>query len=255
MSRFSSLLRRTSDRLDLPQPQKSRILLEIAADLDDLYDFYISQGMTEEDAASKASEKFDLSDEALSELIEVHESMIRRFLGLISSQARSKWEKGVLSLVILFIAAYSGKQVASRQLLRDAGGFIWPVAGFTVAAAAVAVWQFYRLYIKKDHDIRRLRYGFSWLLLAGCGSAVTGILGSSIGMYRTVGRMLVEGGSILKFIIDWGISSSALMMAALLSATAAGTIWSILAGKAGRIEEAEAAWLLEDGRGPAKTGS
>ena len=58
MTRFAPLLKSINDRLDLPQPTKSRIILEIAADLEDLYQFYQNQGMNESEAAQKAEEKF-----------------------------------------------------------------------------------------------------------------------------------------------------------------------------------------------------
>ena len=52
MTRFRDILLRTSDRLELPQPVKSRILLEISADLEDIYDECVSRGMSGEEAES-----------------------------------------------------------------------------------------------------------------------------------------------------------------------------------------------------------
>ena len=51
MSRFAGVLKRVSDGLDLPQPTRSRILLEMAGDLQDLYEHHLGQGMDEERAA------------------------------------------------------------------------------------------------------------------------------------------------------------------------------------------------------------
>ncbi|MFH1754248.1 MAG: hypothetical protein ABIA59_00965 [Candidatus Latescibacterota bacterium] len=53
MSRFEGLLKQINGKLDLPQPTKSRILLEIASDLDDMYRVFIQQGMSEQDAAER----------------------------------------------------------------------------------------------------------------------------------------------------------------------------------------------------------
>ncbi len=47
MNRFAPLLKSINARLDLPQPTKSRIILEIASDLEDMYQFYQSQGPDE----------------------------------------------------------------------------------------------------------------------------------------------------------------------------------------------------------------
>ena len=43
MKQFTALLKSINERLDLPQPTKSRIILEIAADLDDLYQLYLKK--------------------------------------------------------------------------------------------------------------------------------------------------------------------------------------------------------------------
>lgn len=75
MSRFTSLLKRIDDRLKFPQPTKSRILLEIAADLEDLHLLYLERGLGEEEAAQLAEEKFDFSDKALQEFTHVHQTL------------------------------------------------------------------------------------------------------------------------------------------------------------------------------------
>ena len=67
MSRFTGLLKRTAARLDLPQPTKSHVLLEMAADLEDLFAAYRERGFGEEEAARRVEEKFDASDDALNE--------------------------------------------------------------------------------------------------------------------------------------------------------------------------------------------
>lgn len=246
MSRFRDVLRKTNERLDLPQPAKSRILLEIAADLEDMFEFYVSEGMSEQEAERMAGEKFDISDGALAELVEIHESPLRKMLGILSLQAQTRWERVVLGVTILFIAWFSGRQAVSAEVFRDAGRYGWAVAGFTFAALIVTVWHAYRLFIKKDHDIRRLRSGLPWLLMLGSASAVTGLFGSSVGMYRAIGRATADMDRALHHMIGWGISCSALMLLSLCSAIAAGLFWYLLMNKARNIELAEAAWLLEE---------
>lgn len=59
MNPFNPLLKRINDKLDLSQPAKSRIVLEIAADLEDLYRIYRDRGLSEEEALHKAQEKED----------------------------------------------------------------------------------------------------------------------------------------------------------------------------------------------------
>ncbi len=57
MKQFESQLKKINNKLDLPQPVKSRIVLEIAADMEDTFNFYFDKGMNEKDALQKTSIK------------------------------------------------------------------------------------------------------------------------------------------------------------------------------------------------------
>jgi hypothetical protein len=59
MSRFNVFLHRTGERLALPKATRSLILVEIASDLEDLFQHYLHEGLSEEEAAAKAEEKVD----------------------------------------------------------------------------------------------------------------------------------------------------------------------------------------------------
>ena len=56
MSRFNVFLHRTGERLALPKATRSLILVEIASDLEDLFQHYSQQGLSEEEAATKAED-------------------------------------------------------------------------------------------------------------------------------------------------------------------------------------------------------
>ncbi len=68
-SRFADIISKTGDRLRLPLPARTRILLEIHADLEDLYEYFRTQGMSDTDAHEEALRRFDLSDAALIALL------------------------------------------------------------------------------------------------------------------------------------------------------------------------------------------
>ena len=245
MSRFASRLREISDRLDLPQPDKSHILLEIASDLDDIYLYYREKGLDEETAARRAEEKLDLSDEALRELVEVHQSGMRKLLGRISEQARTRWERALLAMAVIVIAAYSGRQILSAQLYTQASRFVWPILLFALAALVITIWQVYRLYIKKDHDIRTLGVGLPWLLGAGAASLLSGLLGMMYEFHRSALMAAGEVERSLAFLVECALRCSAMMMVGLVTAIVIGIAWFVLMNKVRRIEVAEAAWLIE----------
>ena len=245
MSRFRDLLRRTNERLDLPQPEKSRILLEIAADLEDAFERYRSEGLGEDEAVRRAEEKFEVSDEALRELVEVHTSVFRKLLGRISGQAQTRWERALLVAVVVCIAAFAGRELLSAELFGRAGSFVWVVAGTGVAALVLTVIKTYTIYIRRDHDVRRLRTGLHWLPVLGGLSLAVGLYGVVLGLYRTVGSVPVEPAMHLGRLIGWGIRSSALALTGMLVSVAAGLVWFVLTNRVRALEVAETAWLLD----------
>jgi hypothetical protein len=245
MSRFTELLKRTNERLELPQPAKSRILLEIASDMDDMYHFFIDQGLSERDAAVRVNEKFEVSDDALQELIQVHESPIRKFLSRFSDQAQTRWERVILVILVLFVAGFSGPQILSGEFFDQVSGFVWPAVGISFVILIITIQSIYRLYIKKDHNIKTLRSGLPWLLALSCASLLNGFAGYTWEMYRA--SMAFAGSADINLvpIVQWGINSSAMVVASLWATIVAVLSWFVLMGKAKSIEIAEAAWLLE----------
>lgn len=260
MKQFTPLLKSINKRLDLPQPTKSRIILEIAADLDDLYQLYLSRGLEENEAAQKAEEKIDLTDEALNELVQIHQSLFRKLLDKISAQAQSRWEKVAFIFMLLFIVAISVQAIFSTQFLSQASKWIYPVLGMSIAAILISFPKFYQLYIKKDHLLKKIRTGLSLILGMGVLNLVIGILGYVIELLMAEDSALLfvnhlayivttqEAGSgqTLSNITAWMIKTSSLIMFTLVSTISIAFIWYILINKVSKIERAEAAVLLEN---------
>ena len=116
MKRFAPQLRRIEQQLDLPQPVKGRILLEIASDMEDLLDVYLAQGVDEEEAGERVAAQFDLPIEAIRELEDLHRPVFRRVMDRLSAQAQSRWEKGALLGLLVIMA------VVGLPILYEAGG-------------------------------------------------------------------------------------------------------------------------------------
>jgi hypothetical protein len=245
MGRFTELLRRTNEKLDLPQPEKSRILLEIASDLEDTYEFYRGRGLSEEEAAEKTREKFEISAEALAELAVIHESTFRKLLNRLSLETLSRWERALLAAIVVFIAAFAGREILSTGFFRQAGPFVWPVIGVALVMLAAAIFQAYKLCIKKDHRARGLRVGVHRLLAFGGLSLLTGFCAFCIDLYQSVQMGVAGTEKILAYLVDCAIRCSAMLLVSLLVTIAAGLIWFVLMDRVRRIEVAEAAWLLE----------
>jgi hypothetical protein len=245
MKRFIEILRQANERLDLPQPIKSRIILEMAADLEDLYQFHRRQGLNDSDALREATDAFNLSPEALEQLVEIHTTPFRRFLDRLSAQAQTFWERIFLVTLLLFTAVFIGPSLLRADMFVDAGVFLWPIAGTSLAALYLAVRKTYDLYVKKDHRVRRLRRGLTPLIALAGVDVVIGIQGFVFLLHSSFTLFLITAGPMDKDLGRWMIQSSATAVVSLSAAIIMGIIWFVLANKIAAIERAEVAHLLE----------
>ena len=92
MNHFAPVLQRMSRRLTVPQPLKSRILLEMAGDLEELYTYYRSQGLSEQDAVHKAEEKIEAGDETMELMTHMNDTTVKRFLRRFSGHNQKRIE-------------------------------------------------------------------------------------------------------------------------------------------------------------------
>jgi hypothetical protein len=245
MSRFVHLLQQTSDRLDLPQPAKSRILLEMSADLEDLYAAYREQGLGESEAEARAREHFEASEDAIAELVRIHRTAYQRWMDSLSLQAQTLWERLILVAILIFILLFAGNEMLSAEFFRNASVYLWPVLGVSLVVLLLSVAQVHKIYIKKDHRIPTLRRGLPSLLLLGCGAFFLGAWGFYIELHIWMRRIAEDGVPIPISFVNWLTAGSATMVVSLVSAIITVLIWYLLVGKVRRIEEAELSVLLQ----------
>ncbi len=117
MRGFGAELRELAERLDLPQPMRSRILLELSADLTDLAAALRAEGATEEEARRRAVEVLFPSGAALAELERLHRPLYRRLVDRFSEPARHGVERSLLAIAVLI---WMGLRVAYRRLTAHA---------------------------------------------------------------------------------------------------------------------------------------
>jgi hypothetical protein len=245
MTRFKELLGRTAQKLDLPQPARSRVLLELAGDLEALFDLYVRRGVDETEAARRVEEKFAVSDDVLEQLTRLHRFALRRWLDRLSEQAQTRWERSILAALILFVIVVTGPKLMTTTFIRDASGWIWVVAAIALMALALAAAKTYQLFLKGDHRPGHLRTGLPAIIFLGCASLFTGFFGLVLGLYRDLARMAAGMGPLPAPMLDWLLGSIATMTASLMVAVLCAVVWFFLMSKVKRIEQAEAALLLE----------
>ena len=243
MSRFNSFLHRTGERLALPKATRSLILVEIAADLEDLFNHYVEQGLSEEEAAARAEEKVDMSDDALAELVRIH-SDTRGWSDRIVRRARPFWERIAMAVIVLFFILTSALDHGVRPLAHRTA-FFWPILGILIVLVVVFVVQMIRL--SDSSNLRRLRDSRATPLFLGAASVVVGLAGAGIDLYRSLMRMVADPENAAPIFSRAALGTTATLSIALLVALAAGVAWFYLAGRVARIEDRAAETFTEVG--------
>ena len=248
MSRFTGLLRSLSDRLDLPQPARSRILLEIAGDLEALFQSFVDKGLPEEEAERETLAQVDLSDEALEALGRVHGGWFRRVVYALAQRGGAGWERALLVLLVGGGVILSGGVLQAVPMSRVAGLWFLPVACAALGAVVVAVWKAYVLFLVGDHRPLRLRRGLGLLLglsVLEIFLAFQGLGAAAVGTVRAIVREPGQAGVVT---MHWLQSGLGLLIPSLSLALLGGLAWFFLLTKIVSIEHQEATALLADGR-------
>lgn len=246
MSRFTDILRSVDSRLDLPRPAKDRILLEIAADLEDLFEFYLEHGLGEEEARSLTESRFEFSDLSLAELVEVHRSGLRGFMDHLSTQTQTRWEQTLLALLLVLVAATGGPAVVRSDFFRQAGPFIWPVLGIGVAAGTLSLAKFCGLFVRRERDLRTLRKGLPSLLLLATASMIVGLYGFSVELYLAFRKLAFNPDGVWLFVIEWLQRGSPVLLLGLIVTLVTAVIWFALVHRVRSIEQREIGLLLAE---------
>jgi hypothetical protein len=246
MKLFTGVLKDINSRLDLPQPARSRLLLEISADLDDMYQYFRAQGESAQESRRLAVDHCDLSDAALQELVSIHTSTWRRFLDRFSDQAQTRWERIFLVFLLVFVAAATGRLVFSVGIFRTAGSLVWPALVVTGSAVVFSAIKFYLVFIKKDHNTRRLRARLPVLLYAAGANLLVGAYGYWFGLYRATVRAAEDLEAFWFQVAAWLLESASLLEISFTAALFSALLWFLLTRKIARIEQAESSALLAD---------
>jgi hypothetical protein len=209
-----------------------------------MYDHYRSQGEPPQIARQKAVEHCDLSDDALAEIIRLHTSPWLRFMDRFGEQAQTRWERLLLALMLLSLAAIAGRVVVSVDVFALAHASVWAAVSITAVAIAFAGYKMFVAFIKQDHDVRRLRGGLSALLVAAGADLLVGAYGGCLGMYEAVRLSANDMSGIWRYAIQWLVEGASLQLVCLSASVLVALMWYLIANKVSRIERAEATELL-----------
>jgi len=237
MSRFADVLSRARDQLELPEPARSRILLEMASDLEDSYQYFRARGADEEEALRLARETFGTSDEALAHLARIHAAGSNGVSDRFLQQVTTWWARILLVLLLGFEVVLSVKLLTTEAFFMNVSPFVWPIGFLALATIGFTVWKMWQIFSFRDEDRNRLREGLGVPLFFASASLVValgGLLFHLQRFFRLNAKQAPE--SLFMNFAAWMATLSSMMVAGLLTAILAGFLWFILSRLVARIE-------------------
>jgi hypothetical protein len=245
MTSFRAELQHLADRLDLPEPARTRILLEVAGDLEAAHEAARADGLDDDSARRRALDYCDLSDHALRDLAAVHGTALRQVLDALPGTVRRLWERGLLVAIVLMLTVTAGAVVGAPGFWARSSVFVQPLALLAVAATATALVRVYALWIRADHHPSRLRRGHGLLLALALAMVAWGAFGFWCELAWAAGRLRAAFADGMPATLDWLLRGSGLLVVSLVAGLLTGLGWAALQRKAARCELAALEALLE----------
>lgn len=239
MPRFDEALRSAAATLDLPQPDRARILEEIAADLEELKAELVRRGVPEPDAESRAVELLAPSEVAVRALVEVHEPRYRSLSRRFSPSVLRRSERAAVLLVTVAAIASAVIPLARSGLPRDPSPFLVPIFALLAGVLALAGHKAIQLYVRGDHEPTRLRSGLVGMLTGACAALGCAFVGVIFELYRLL--RAVEAATperIVPLLARWVLDMSVLVGAGLVTVLVGGLCWFLLLHKVEAVERA-----------------
>jgi hypothetical protein len=244
MNAFSEFLRQASGRLPIPEPARSRVLLEIASDMEDLQRHYMDGGLGEEEAAQEVLSQFELPDEVLGELARIHSSPLQQSLKDISGAAGTRWERVLLGVLSLAVGGTLIVHLLQGSLYAVASPLVWLLNGMLAIGLVLGGVQVLHLFRPGAAFQARARKGLGFLLGWSLLLLGVGFTGVWVELYLAVTEIRAEPGQALVELVGWLHMASATLVIALSGALLMGTLWAVLEARASALEQKAAEDLL-----------
>lgn len=226
------------DGLPLPQPERARILEEIAEDLEALRAELIRRGLDPVAASAEAVRLLAPGDSALTALASVHEPLYATLVRRFSSGVRAAEWLGLVGVTVVALGIALGA-LARVDLLDAPSPWLVLVLAAAAAVLMVAGRKAYQLYIVRDHHPARLHTGMT-ALLAGSGVAILlGFGSATVQALLLAARLEQTPARAVEWFLAWLLDASILVGTGLTTALLGGLAWILLTGKITAVEVAE----------------
>jgi len=238
MPRFDDALRSAAAELDLPQPERSRILEEIAADLEEMRAELIRRGVPEDQAEARAVELLAPSQVAVRALVDLHEPLYRSLTRRFSPAIMRRSERVGILVVTVGALGAAALPMARVGLPRDPSPFLIPIVALLAGVLALAGRKALQLWAEGDHHPLRLRSGMGALLALPCLALGCAFAGFVFELYRFMVRIEASPDRMGPALVRWVLDASVLVGAGLLTALVGGLCWFVLLQKVEAVERA-----------------
>lgn len=246
MSRFEQALLEVDSRLTVSEPSRSRILLEIASDMDGLFQAYREKGVGETEAETATLDHFDLTEDTLAELVRIHDTTLERSLDELTVPLRGLGARLLMVGMAVFVVAGSGTFLLNPDLYRTASRVVVILGVLLAWGLWVAGRQAVALVRARGLWTPQLRKGLH--RLPGLAIAIVGLGGGGLLFELYLGALRIREvpSEALIHLVGWLHLASATMVVALSSALMLAFLWYFLDAQTRRLEKLASQALLGD---------
>lgn len=239
MNRLTPALRRVARELDLPRGARRELLLEMAADLEAVFEHHRSRGLNDADAAVKAEEVVLGSSEVIRRLAELHRSPWRDWSAEVGTRVTRG--PGLVMLVAGVLPAVALTAAVSAWSLEGGSSpFIWPILAFAVLLLGLLMTELARLVAGRPLHPRTP----SALALLSAVAAAVGVLAVAVGVRATA--VEYAAGADQAVIAGRIARDGAALLMGLVTAVIGLLAWFGLVGREARRADREVEALLSD---------
>lgn len=245
MERLRPALRRVADELDLPRRIRTSLLLEMAGDLEAVYEHHLAQGLSEAEAARRAESTVLGSSEVIRRLGGLHEDRLRGWAYGVATRLSSGIDLVLLAIGVLPILALGGA-ASIWALAEHASSYTWSILLVGLVMAVRIAGEAIRLL--RGRPLRRDRLP-SVLVLAAMVAAI-GLLAPIAGFHGAATGPTGDGPT-RAVLATIAVRDGATLLAGLLLGIGGLLGWFVLLERETRRGELElAALMAEDGAEP-----
>lgn len=183
MQRFEQVMRILYEQLDVPLPEKTSIIAEIAADLDLLYREYCEQGMNEADAEQAAIKKVMADSDTLKHFHYINTPTFRRLIERLPGRTGLLIEPLAILICIsaifsIFVTTFLDFPYLPSRI------FFWLTSAVGFSVFSIGGLLIYRLFIANVHNLHTNHFLLSVLVWFGFLGGLLGLDGFVFDLFR-----------------------------------------------------------------------